>query len=105
MFDCTATTVYHWFFPLPPAGGDSAPRRSFTATEEETVAEPFNALHFKATFRSCTASKSKVNMQDRYNNIGFVQQILGLNLVPRKNGTFRGNDTSLSDFSGNANVW
>ncbi|XP_028287785.1 transmembrane protein 170A [Parambassis ranga] len=34
-------------------------------------------------------------MQDRYNDIGFVQQILGLNLVPRKNS----NDTSLSDFS------
>lgn len=39
-------------------------------------------------------------MQDRYSEIGFVQQILGLNLVPRKNGTHRGNDTSLSDFSG-----
>ncbi|XP_026167617.1 transmembrane protein 170A isoform X2 [Mastacembelus armatus] len=26
-------------------------------------------------------------MQDRYSEIGFVQQILGLNLVPRKNGT------------------
>ncbi|XP_029379175.1 transmembrane protein 170A isoform X2 [Echeneis naucrates] len=38
-------------------------------------------------------------MQDRYSEIGFVQQILGLNLVPRKNGTYRGNDTSLSDFS------
>uniref|UniRef100_A0A3P8X229 Transmembrane protein 170A n=1 Tax=Cynoglossus semilaevis TaxID=244447 RepID=A0A3P8X229_CYNSE len=38
-------------------------------------------------------------MQDRYSEIGFVQQILGLNLVPRKNGTQRGNDTSLSDFS------
>ncbi|KAM9753730.1 transmembrane protein 170A isoform 1-T1 [Menidia menidia] len=38
-------------------------------------------------------------MQDKYNEIGFVQQILGLNLVPRKNGTMRGNDTSLSDFS------
>lgn len=37
-------------------------------------------------------------MQDRYRDIGFVQQILGLNLVPRKNGTNR-NDTSLSDFS------
>ncbi|XP_042352279.1 transmembrane protein 170A [Plectropomus leopardus] len=35
-------------------------------------------------------------MQDRYNEIGFVQQILGLNLVPRKNGTYRGNDTHLS---------
>ena len=39
-------------------------------------------------------------MEDRYSEIGFVQQILGLNLVPRKNGTYRGNDTSLSDFSG-----
>lgn len=38
-------------------------------------------------------------MQDRYNEIGFVQQILGLNLVPRRNGTHGGNDTSLSDFS------
>ncbi|KAM4553755.1 transmembrane protein 170A [Fundulus diaphanus] len=38
-------------------------------------------------------------MQDRYNEVGFAQQILGLNLVPRKNGTLRGNDTSLSDFS------
>lgn len=37
-------------------------------------------------------------MVDRYSEIGFVQQILGLNLVPRKNGTL-GNDTSLSDFS------
>lgn len=42
-------------------------------------------------------------MQDRYSKIGFFQQILGLNLVPRKNGTI-GNDTALSDFSGNANV-
>ncbi|XP_069575724.1 transmembrane protein 170A [Brachyistius frenatus] len=38
-------------------------------------------------------------MQDRYNEIGFVQQILGLNLVPRKNVTHRINDTSLRDFS------
>lgn len=38
-------------------------------------------------------------MEDRYQEIGFVQQILGLNLVPRRNGTHRGNDTSLSDFS------
>ncbi|XP_032380283.1 transmembrane protein 170A [Etheostoma spectabile] len=38
-------------------------------------------------------------MQDRYSEIGLVQQILGLNLVPRKNGTHRGNDTSLNDFS------
>ncbi|KAM9376689.1 transmembrane protein 170A [Pholidichthys leucotaenia] len=38
-------------------------------------------------------------MQDRYNDTGFFQQILGLNLVPRKNGSYRGNDTSLSDFS------
>uniref|UniRef100_A0A8C9ZE40 Transmembrane protein 170A n=1 Tax=Sander lucioperca TaxID=283035 RepID=A0A8C9ZE40_SANLU len=37
-------------------------------------------------------------MQDRYSEIGFVKQILGLNLVPRKNGTHRGNDT-LNDFS------
>ncbi|KAL7402997.1 hypothetical protein ABVT39_022983 [Epinephelus coioides] len=35
-------------------------------------------------------------MQDRYSD-SFVQHILGL--VPRKNGTHRGNDTSLSDFS------
>uniref|UniRef100_A0AAQ4PSF7 Transmembrane protein 170A n=1 Tax=Gasterosteus aculeatus aculeatus TaxID=481459 RepID=A0AAQ4PSF7_GASAC len=39
------------------------------------------------------------DMQDRYSDIGFVQQILGLNLVPRKNGSHRGNDTSLDDFS------
>lgn len=39
-------------------------------------------------------------MEERYNEIGFVQQILGLNLVPRKNGTPLGNDTSLRDFSG-----
>ncbi|XP_071344899.1 transmembrane protein 170A [Trachinotus anak] len=38
-------------------------------------------------------------MEDRYSEIGFVQQILGLNLVPRKDGTHRSNDTSLSDFS------
>ncbi|KAF7648325.1 hypothetical protein LDENG_00158250 [Lucifuga dentata] len=38
-------------------------------------------------------------MQDRYSEIGFVQQILSLNLVPRKNGSNLGNDTSLSDFS------
>ncbi|KAF6716315.1 Transmembrane protein 170A [Oryzias melastigma] len=38
-------------------------------------------------------------MEERYNEIGFVQQILGLNLVPRKNGTPLGNDTSLRDFS------
>uniref|UniRef100_A0A8C6LS72 Putative tRNA (cytidine(32)/guanosine(34)-2'-O)-methyltransferase n=5 Tax=Nothobranchius TaxID=28779 RepID=A0A8C6LS72_NOTFU len=37
-------------------------------------------------------------MQDRYQEVGFVQQILGLNLVPRKNGT-GGNNTALSDFS------
>ncbi|TDH09095.1 hypothetical protein EPR50_G00083080 [Perca flavescens] len=37
-------------------------------------------------------------MPDRYSEIGFVKQILGLNLVPRKNGTHRGNDT-LNDFS------
>lgn len=41
-----------------------------------------------------------LDMQNGYNEIGFVQQILSLNLVPRKNGTNRGNDTSLSDFSG-----
>lgn len=35
-------------------------------------------------------------MQDRYSDIG----IAGLNFVPRKNGTYRGNDTSLDDFSG-----
>lgn len=39
-------------------------------------------------------------MAERYSDIGFVQQILGLNLVPRKNGTPLGNDTSLRDFSG-----
>ncbi|XP_056138241.1 transmembrane protein 170A [Lampris incognitus] len=38
-------------------------------------------------------------MQDRYSEIGFAQQILSLNLVPRKNGSSRGNDTSLADFS------
>ncbi|XP_028305618.1 transmembrane protein 170A [Gouania willdenowi] len=38
-------------------------------------------------------------MTDRYSEIGLFQQILGLNLVPRKNGTNRGNDTSLRDFS------
>lgn len=38
-------------------------------------------------------------MQDRSSETGFVQQILGFNLVPRKNGTNRGNDTSLDDFS------
>lgn len=38
-------------------------------------------------------------MQDKSNEVGFVQQILGLNLVPRKNDSLRGNDTSLSDFS------
>ncbi|KAG7231025.1 hypothetical protein INR49_025054 [Caranx melampygus] len=38
-------------------------------------------------------------MQDRYSQIGFVQQILGLKLVPRRNSTDRGNDTYLSDFS------
>ncbi|KAM7396105.1 hypothetical protein PAMP_019174 [Pampus punctatissimus] len=38
-------------------------------------------------------------MQGRDSEVSFVQQILGLNLVPRKNGTHRGNDTSLSDFS------
>ncbi|KAK0139433.1 Transmembrane protein 170A [Merluccius polli] len=38
-------------------------------------------------------------MQDR-SQLGFVQQILSLNLVPRHNGTGRhANDTSLSDFS------
>lgn len=39
-------------------------------------------------------------MQDEY-NVGFVKQILSLNLVPRKNVTNCGrNDTSLCDFSG-----
>ncbi|KAM4734895.1 transmembrane protein 170A [Anableps anableps] len=38
-------------------------------------------------------------MQNRYSEIDFAKQILGWNLVPRTNGTFRGNDTSLSDFS------
>ncbi|KTF83133.1 hypothetical protein cypCar_00032086 [Cyprinus carpio] len=38
-------------------------------------------------------------MQDEY-NVGFVKQILSLNLVPRKNVTNCGrNDTSLCDFS------
>ncbi|XP_061577566.1 transmembrane protein 170A [Cololabis saira] len=32
-------------------------------------------------------------------NDTFVQHILGLNLVPRKNATFRGNDTALDGFS------
>ncbi|KAM6937637.1 transmembrane protein 170A [Xenentodon cancila] len=32
-------------------------------------------------------------------NDTFVQHILGLNLVPRKNATLRGNDTSLDGFS------
>lgn len=41
-------------------------------------------------------------MQDENNaEIGFVKQILSLNLVPRKNATKCGsNDTSLCDFSG-----
>ncbi|KAF5907653.1 transmembrane protein, partial [Clarias magur] len=34
-----------------------------------------------------------------YNEIGFVQQILSLNLVPRKNATCGRNDTALCDFS------
>ncbi|XP_023683031.1 transmembrane protein 170A [Paramormyrops kingsleyae] len=38
-------------------------------------------------------------MQTGYSDIGFVQQILSLNLVPRENGTKCGNDTSLCDFS------
>ncbi|KAM6945942.1 transmembrane protein 170A [Aplochiton taeniatus] len=38
-------------------------------------------------------------MQNEYNEIGFVQQILSLNLVPRKNGTNRGNNTALTEFS------
>ncbi|XP_053740925.1 transmembrane protein 170A isoform X2 [Synchiropus splendidus] len=38
-------------------------------------------------------------MPERYPDVGLFQQIMGLNLVPRKNATFRGNDTSLSDFS------
>lgn len=70
--------------------------------EEETTADHKCSsllIHF-----SCTFLESNVIMQDRYSEIGFFQQILGLNLVPRKNGTFRGNDTSLGDFSGNANV-
>ncbi|XP_068170207.1 transmembrane protein 170A [Antennarius striatus] len=45
------------------------------------------------------AADASCDMEDRYSEIGFVQQILGLNLVPRRNGTHRGNDTSLSDFS------
>ncbi|KTG42844.1 hypothetical protein cypCar_00028813 [Cyprinus carpio] len=41
-------------------------------------------------------------MEDEY-NVGFVKQILSLNLVPRKNVTNCGrNDTSLCDFSGAA---
>uniref|UniRef100_A0A3Q3X2M8 Transmembrane protein 170A n=1 Tax=Mola mola TaxID=94237 RepID=A0A3Q3X2M8_MOLML len=38
-------------------------------------------------------------MQGRYSEFGLFQQILSLNLVPRKNGNNTGNDTSLSDFS------
>ncbi|KPP79821.1 transmembrane protein 170A-like [Scleropages formosus] len=39
-------------------------------------------------------------MHAGYKDIGFVQQILSLNLVPRENGTKCGNDTtSLCDFS------
>ncbi|CAJ1057334.1 transmembrane protein 170A [Xyrichtys novacula] len=38
-------------------------------------------------------------MQDRYSETGFAQQLHGYNFVPRKNGTHRGNDTSLDDFS------
>ncbi|XP_023697720.1 transmembrane protein 170A-like isoform X1 [Paramormyrops kingsleyae] len=38
-------------------------------------------------------------MQGAYSEIGFVQQILSLNLVPRENGTKCGNDTSLCGFS------
>ncbi|KAM8862053.1 transmembrane protein 170A [Synchiropus picturatus] len=38
-------------------------------------------------------------MPERYPDVDLFQQIMGLNLVPRKNATFRGNDTSLSDFS------
>lgn len=72
-----------------------------SVTEEETTADHKCSsllIHF-----SCTFLESNVIMQDRYSEIGFFQQILGLNLVPRKNVTFR-NDTSLGDFSGNANV-
>lgn len=36
-------------------------------------------------------------MPDRYSDIDFTQ--IGFNLVPRRNGTLRGNDTSLRDFS------
>lgn len=45
-------------------------------------------------------------MQGDYNlpEIGFVQQILSLNLVPRKNATCGRNDTSLCDFSGKNRV-
>lgn len=40
-------------------------------------------------------------MQEEYREVGFVKQILSLNLVPRKNVTNCGrNDTSLCDFSG-----
>ncbi|XP_036400250.1 transmembrane protein 170A [Megalops cyprinoides] len=38
-------------------------------------------------------------MQSVHGEIGFVQQILSLNLVPRENGTRCSNDTSLCDFS------
>ncbi|KAL4657049.1 transmembrane protein 170A-like [Arapaima gigas] len=38
-------------------------------------------------------------MQAGSKNIGFVQQILSLNLVPRENDTKCGNDKSLCDFS------
>ncbi|XP_037539162.1 transmembrane protein 170A [Nematolebias whitei] len=41
---------------------------------------------------------SEREMQD--NEASFIHQILSLNLVPRSNGTLRGNSTSLSDFSG-----
>lgn len=37
--------------------------------------------------------------------IGFVQQILSLNLVPRKNDTCGRNDTYLCDFSGKSRVF
>ncbi|CAN9498992.1 unnamed protein product [Ophioblennius macclurei] len=38
-------------------------------------------------------------MQDKFQEMGFFQQIPGLNFVPRRNDTNRGNSTSLRDFS------
>lgn len=38
-------------------------------------------------------------MQDGFQEVGLLQQILSLNLVPRRNDTHRSNNTSLRDFS------